>query len=320
MENEGSVRFIMPLLVAMVCLVVGTACGAAEQPVSEVLFIAGGPSHSFGEHEHLGGSTILAETINEADVGVTAEVVSGWPEDPEAFEGVDAVVIYADGGEGHPVMDHLEEFDEVMDRGVGLVTIHYAVEVPEDEGGPQFLDWIGGHYETHYSVNPIWTAEYGAFPDHPISRGVEPFSIEDEWYFNIRFRPEMGGIDPILQATPSDETRDGPYVHPEGPYEHIQEAKGETETMAWALEREDGGRGFGFTGGHFHWNWGQEDFQRVVANAIVWSAGAEVPSEGLPVEPITAEELAELADDPIPEDWDPEEVQQMLDEANQAAE
>jgi len=27
------------------------------------------------------------------------------------------------------------------------------------------------------------------------------------------------------------------------------------ETVGWVIERKDGGRGFGFTGGHFHTNW-----------------------------------------------------------------
>lgn len=73
----------------------------------------------------------------------------------------------------------------------------------------------------------------------------------------------------ILSATPSDATRDGPYVYPKGPYPHIQAAKGRLETMMWAVERKDGGRGFGFTGGHFHDNWGNEPFRKVVLNALV---------------------------------------------------
>ena len=42
--------------------------------------------------------------------------------------------------------------------------------------------------------------------------------------------------------------------------------------IAWAYERKDGGRGFGFTGGHFHRNWADENFRKVVVNAILWAA------------------------------------------------
>jgi hypothetical protein len=54
--------------------------------------------------------------------------------------------------------------------------------------------------------------------------------------------------------------------------------------MAWAYERPDGGRGFGFTGGHFHRNWGDENFRRLVVNAILWSAKVDVPGSGAKVE------------------------------------
>jgi hypothetical protein len=51
--------------------------------------------------------------------------------------------------------------------------------------------------------------------------------------------------------------------------------------MMWAVERPDGGRGFGFTGGHFHDNWGNDPFRKVVLNALLWIAKAEVPSDGV---------------------------------------
>lgn len=51
--------------------------------------------------------------------------------------------------------------------------------------------------------------------------------------------------------------------------------------MAWAAERDDGGRGFGFTGAHFHRNWGNDDFRKLVLNAILWTAKAEVPAKGV---------------------------------------
>ena len=67
---------------------------------------------------------------------------------------------------------------------------------------------------------------------------------------------------------------------PRGPYKHILEAKGRDEVLAWAVERPDGGRGFGFTGGHFHRNWGDPNFRKLVLNAILWTAGLDVPPSG----------------------------------------
>ena len=92
-------------------------------------------------------------------------------------------------------------------------------------------------------------------------------------------------------ATPSDEVRDGPYVHPKGPYPHIQARKGEPETMMWCTERADGGHGVGFTGGHFHKNWEDENFRKIVLNAMLWIAKMEVPEGGV-VSTVTAEDMA----------------------------
>jgi len=51
--------------------------------------------------------------------------------------------------------------------------------------------------------------------------------------------------------------------------------------MMWAVERPDGGRGFGFTGGHFHENWSNENYRKVVLNGLVWLAKADVPKNGI---------------------------------------
>jgi type 1 glutamine amidotransferase len=248
-----------------------------------LVMIAGRPSHGPGQHEHNAGVALLQRCLQNVPGIQAVAHFGGWPSDPNALDGADAILIYADGGGGHPAIqeDRLQQLGRHMDRGVGLAALHYAVEVPVETGGQEFTRWLGGHYETNYSVNPIWVAQYEGFPVHPITRGVQPFSTRDEWYFSIRFRPGMEGVTPILQARPSDETRDGPYVSPRGPYPHIQAAKGQVETMAWAVERPDGGRGFGYTGGHFHENWGNSEARKLVLNALVWVSGAEVPPGGV---------------------------------------
>jgi hypothetical protein len=248
---------------------------AAEAADKKIVLVAGTPSHGPGQHEFNAGVLLLKECLNKVP-GIHCEAYhGGWPKDPtEAFAGANAVMLFMDGGAGHPLIrdDHLDQMRSLMARGVGLVCAHYAVEIPKDRGGPELLDWIGGYYETGYSINPHWVAQFKSLPDHPITRGVKPFSIRDEWYFNMRFRPDMQGVVPILKATPPDGVRGTPAA---------KEHPGREEIVAWAVERPDGGRGFGFTGGHFHINWGDDAFRKLILNALVWAAGGEVPADGI---------------------------------------
>ena len=101
----------------------------------------------------------------------------------------------------------------------------------------------------------------------------------------------MKDVQPILQAVAPAATMD----RPDGPHEGnptVREAvkRGEPQILAWACERPDGGRGFGFTGGHFHSNWGNNDCLKLVLNAILWTAKVEVPAAGVECK-VSEEEL-----------------------------
>jgi hypothetical protein len=255
----------------------------AAEPKRLVL-VAGIPSHGPGAHEFNAGVQLLAQCLKGFPGLETSVHLNGWPKRPDDFGEPDGILIYADGGPDHPAIQkgRLAFLGQLMNlHGIGLMCAHYGVEVPADKGGPDFLDWIGGYYESGYSCNPIWKPEFKEFPKHPIANGVKPFSVEDEWYFNMRFRPDMKGVSGILTAVPPDKVRDGPYVYPKGPYKHIQDAKGRAEHMMWAAERADGGRGVGFTGGHFHTNWQNDNFRKAVLNALVWICKLDVPKDGV---------------------------------------
>jgi hypothetical protein len=281
------------MMTRILLLMLSLSAGAAAAEPKRLVFIAGRPSHPPLMHEFRAGSLLLEKCL----LGVPGVVMDrhdqGWVKDEAVLEKADAVVIYADGGGGHPALqgNHLETMKKLAARGCGIGFMHYGVEVPADRGGPAFKDFVGGYYEHQFSCNPIWEPEFRSFPVHPVTRGVQPFQIRDEWYFNMRFgdgftadaAAERDGVKftPLLVAKPSDQVRNGPYVYPAGPYKHIQEAAGRSEAMMWAVERKDGGRGFGFTGGHFHRNWGNADFRRTILNALVWVTGAEVPAGGV---------------------------------------
>lgn len=262
----------------------------------KIVLVAGVPSHGPGEHEHNAGVQLLHQCLQGVP-GVSAKFyLNGWPKDPEALAGADTILFYADGGGGHPAIqgNHLQILSDLMKKDVGLVCVHYAVEVPKDRGGPEFLQWLGGYFETFWSVNPHWDADFKELPRHPITRGVKPFKIRDEWYYHMRFQPELKGVTPILTAVPPESTRKGgDSTH--GGNQYVRARTGMPEHVAWAYERPEGGRGFGITGAHFHKNWGDENFRRIVLNAILWTAQVEVPPNGVECA-VTPEDLKKNLD------------------------
>ena len=275
-----------------------------------IVLIAGRPSHPPGMHEFRAGTMLLQKAMTSVP-GVTVDVYTmGWPtktvdgktvDDSAALDNANAVMIFADGGKGHPALqgDRMKVIDALEVKGVGLAFAHYGVEVPAGATGEAMQRWNGGYYETNFSVNPMWAPAFETFPNHPVTRGVGPFATHDEWYFNMRWTaPDAakGKVTPILTAKPSDDVRDGPYVSPRGPYPHIIADTGRVETMMWLYERPNGGRSFGFTGGHTHTNWGDVNQRRIVLNALLWIAKADVPPKGV-VDNITAADLTTNLDE-----------------------
>lgn len=253
----------------------------SDPTLAKIVLVAGRQSHGPGEHEFFAGCALLMKMLQE-NAGVFPVMArDGWPKKPETFENAKTVVFFMDGGGNHPIIqkDHRDVVQKLMDKGVGFVNLHYAVEYPKSQSD-HVLEWLGGYYETGYSTNPHWKADINELPRHPITRGVKPFSLTDEWYFNIRFKPELPGVTPILKATPPDAVRRT---------EAAKEHKGRAEVLAWAFDRANGGRSFGFTGAHFHKNWGDENFRRLVVNAILWTARLDVPADGAKVDMDPAE-------------------------------
>jgi type 1 glutamine amidotransferase len=261
---------------------------------AKVVFISGSPSHGRMKHEHRAGNMILAEALNKSGLDVEAVLVPhyGYPEDESILDDAATIVIFCTGYGGHVVNKHLDEFDALMKKGAGVVMIHWATEAKKGKPGEKFLEWMGGFCDLDWSVNPHWTPKFKDFPDHPISSGVEPFSINDEWYYHMRFVDDMKGVTPILTDVPPLTTlrrKDG--ARSGNPDVRKAVELGETQHVAWAYQRPGGGRGFGFTGAHNHENWQDDNFRKVMLNAILWTANVEVPTDGCPSSTLNDEQI-----------------------------
>ena len=269
------------LLIASLALCLALPTLAAD---TKIIFIAGRPSHGPLSHEHRAGCLLLAKSL-AAVKGVVTEVhTNGWVSDEKVFEGAAAIVVYSDGGGGHPFLsgDRLQKIGALMQKGVGLGALHYAVEPTTQKGNAEFRDWMGGCFETHWSVNPHWDGDFKTFPKHPVTSGVKPFKTNDEWYFHMRFRDGMKDVTPILSAiAPASTMNRGDGSHSGNPAVREAVKSGAPQHVMWTATRPNNGRGFGFTGGHNHLGWGNAEQRKLVLNAILWIAKSDVPANGV---------------------------------------
>jgi type 1 glutamine amidotransferase len=232
-------------------------------------------SHPIDTHEYEKNVLLLRHLLERSLKNVRVDVhLGGWPADPGALDRADTIVMTSGGSdrklEDHPlyVGDRLAQLERHMKRGCGVLFYHWSTFHPVAHHD-KISEWCGGHFDYETGPPPRkwrsaietreWTTSLPT-PDHPVARGVKPFKVKEEFYFKIRFRDEDPRLKLLLAC------RDG------DPRENA---------VMWAVERADGGRGLGFTGGHFFADWWNPDFRRLVLNAIAWSAKIEVPAGGV---------------------------------------
>ncbi len=278
-------RFLsVGLLIALGLVFSGKVDAQQAGPRKQIVLIAGKKSHGpEGNriHDYPWSVRLLKVMFEHSNLKEQVHPEwyrDGWPKDDQALEKADSIVVISDGRDGDQYSEapHLESADRVafvdrqMKRGCGLVTIHFSTFAP-DKYADQVLNWTGGYFDWETDGKRQWysaitTMETNvtlAALDHPIFRGVHPFKMKEEFYYNIRFTPGDKRLTPLLSVPAL------PGRAPDG------------RVVAWAREREDGGRGFATTCGHFYDNWQNDDFRKFVLNAITWTAHIEVPKTGV---------------------------------------
>jgi hypothetical protein len=244
-----------------------------EQPKDakqiKIVLIAGSNFYKTGEHEYIGGCAVLADLLKQTP-NVFPVLALDWPKKPETLANAQAVVFLFDGGDKHALLkeDRLAQIQKLADARVGLVHFHQGVDYPKDLG-ERARAWTGAAWEKGFSQRGHWIGEFKTFPEHPITRGVKPFTINDGWLYKLRFAADKKGVTPLLRT-----------AAPKAP------AGSETSDEAivgWAFERPGGGRSFSFTGTHLHQSLAEEGYRRFLVNGVLWSAGVDIPSGGAPV-------------------------------------
>lgn len=245
--------------------------------MASILFIAGEPSHGKGKHDYPQGCELLADSLNRIGLGLQADVSLGWPEDWD-LTAYDSIVIYSDGLDDHVAIGHTEELSSAVESGSGLAVLHFATEPHAGTELASFLDsYLGGRFDKDLAVNPIWTLQSPILTDHEITNGVKLGPIEDEWYFHLKF---ADGIRPVLKGLPGLDVLgvDGPRSG--NPSVRQALMNGIPQVLGWTYEPSPGQRAFGFTGGHYHYNWSDAGFRKLIVNGILWTTGVAIPPTG----------------------------------------
>ncbi|MGD9645023.1 MAG: ThuA domain-containing protein [Pirellulales bacterium] len=262
------------LLVLLIALVLTRPSHAAEPAAADnardntakkiLLIGAEKDGHPYRTHEYMPVCEVLAKCLRQTE-GVEPVVSRGWPTDAAVAAGASSIVVYVPWG-ANTLFEGPQrgQVKQLLDDGAGLVALHWATGAEKDEYGQLWLDQLGGWFHTDFS--PIQHLErrlHIADPHHPIARGVSDFTLFDEFYFKLRF---ADGAKPLVTV----------------------DFEGSPQTIAWTYVRpgsqadDKAGRSFGCDAGHYHKNFGNDYFRRLVINGILWTAHVEIPAGGAP--------------------------------------
>lgn len=301
--------FLMACLIAAFGLL-ADACCAADGATKKIVLIAGPKSHGptgNGIHDYPWSVKLLKVMLDHSNVREQVRVeyhLDGMPQDLKTLDDADTIMVISDGRDGDLYQDaphfgseeNLKAVQKQIDRGCGFLTFHFSTFAP-DQYARQILDWSGGYFDWETNGKKQW---YSAIthkeadvtlgsPDHAVLRGVKPFRMKEEFYFNLRFAPESEPRDGKDGGDQKDEARG--VLSPLFVVPALNGREPDGNVVAWAKQRASGGRGFGTTCGHFYSNWEQDNFRKLILNAIAWTAKLEFPAGGVEARYFTHAEI-----------------------------
>jgi hypothetical protein len=224
------------------------------------------PADRAGHHDYLAGCSLLAFLLRQTP-GAAAAVLDA-PENDDLLDAARSLVFYTGGGSKHALLESEQRrrrIETSVERGAGIVLIHQAIRFPP-ELAALGATWMGGTHGAE-SGRGHWRTQHGEFPSHAVMRGVTPWRIRDGWLNGIRFVDGMAGVTPLVWS---------------GRRYRGSSRGGDADIVSWAYERPRGGRSFCFTGIDCHSAWSVAGIRQLLVNAILWSAGFDIPPSGAP--------------------------------------
>jgi type 1 glutamine amidotransferase len=212
-------------------------------------------------HEFMAGARVLNELLKSYP-DIQTKIVNAdepWIEGPKLLDDCDGLVMLVSQGARWMQTDsnRWAAIKRLAARGGGIVALHWSV-------GAISADYIDGQLNllgaTRGGPQRKYVESLGNYrrvdPKHPILTGVPDFTAFDEHYYRLDRRKD---IQPLLTVN----------------------LEGKDEMVAWAWERPDGGRSFGFVGLHFHANWQLPVYRRFVVQGVRWTLNLPIPAGGV---------------------------------------
>ncbi len=250
---------------SLLLVVFVSSTGSSAEP-KKVLLLGQRRDHPPGTHEYVPGLRVLAKSLEgHSDLELTVvDADEPWPEGPDLLKDADGVVLYLGQGgrwaENDPARQ--KALADLAARGGSIVALHWAIGSRDARYVPGHLARIGA---VHGGPDRKYIITKRPYPvevlRHPITSGVDDFDLRDEYYYRLK-RSQQGSVTPLF-LVPID---------------------GNAEMAAWAYDRPDGGRSFGFCGMHYHDNWKILECRRLIAQGLLWALKLPIPEDGLPVE------------------------------------
>jgi type 1 glutamine amidotransferase len=224
-------------------------------------------SHPKTTHEYMAGIRLIARFLNDFHKHqvIVVQADNPWNDGPELLDGADAVVLFLTEGAKwiSEEKERLAAFERLAERGGGLSVLHWGMGTRETPPVADFISLFGGCHggpDRKYKVDDFQLVP--SLTPHPILSGIKPFRVHDELYYALKFPVQRRGHTALINA-------------------HIGQ---DDQVVAWAWQRDNDGRSFGFSGLHFHQNWDRVEYRRLVLQGILWTLKETIPPDGLRLE------------------------------------
>ncbi|WP_207532764.1 ThuA domain-containing protein [Desertivirga arenae] len=278
---ERFTKVLLLILMFFPLIKVSEAAVSGSNAKRKIVLIAGEKSHPAGTHEYIKTVRLIKTLLDNSNVAGAVETevhLNGWPQDEKTLEDANLILFASDGNDGYNfgdvpffTPDRMKVMERQIKRGCGLSLLHFSTFATYPLG-QTLLNWAGGYFDWQdstgkrkpYSALKETEAEIKLLnTNHSIHRGVRPFNIRDEFYYNMRFSQHLEDFRPLLSVPQlGSELENG-------------------NVVAWALNRTDGGRAFCSTMNHYYSNWENGDYRKFMLNGIAWASGVEIPEKGV---------------------------------------